>query len=448
MAYRLLNNKTDSNDESTLGYIGRTGARTLARGAESILGLPGDILKGAEGLNNYLANKLTGEETHIPLVNPNISKLANAGIEKLTGKSDVISKNILPTSENIHGVTKQLTGEHLEPKTSGEEFYDQIIGDAAALFSPVKGKVPFAKAIGGALGRSAIGNTAQWATEKVTGSPLVGTGAKIGAMALAGTIGGRKQLNNLKNESYKDAFSKIPEKTKFDFKPEKQKLQKLADKFLKGDHPDKKFIVERLNSIDSVVGGGKGAIEDVIDLKQDWNKYLSDPKLSKSNRSAIKQAVGIVNDGIKRYGSTNPEFFKPYQIAEELTGALQSTNYVQKVLSSYPYLQDSVKNPIINKLLWVGAISSATQATIPSLVGAGVSTLGIRESAKAYQLLSKSPLARKYYKDIIQSTLKNDIKAVARTLPKLDKLADKFEFKNTSPEESPERSKSRYRLVS
>lgn len=405
MKYELLEDLPNTSvGESTAGYIGRTGARTLARGTESILGLPGDIASGLRGLANY-------------------------GINKLTGEKNVIPNIPLPTSENVREyVTKPLTGEYLEPQGNGEEFYDQIIGDAASLLIPLKGKVPFVKAIGGALTRSAAGNTAQWAAEQVTDSPLVGATAKIGAMALAGTYGGRKELTKLKDQSYKKAYSNIPAKAKFDFRPEKQKIDKLSQSLLKGDRPDKKFILDRLNAIDNVVEGGKGSIQQAINLKQDWNKYLSDPSLSRSSRDYIKQAVGIVNDGIRRYGKTNPKFLKAYQTAEELTGALQSTNYIQKALSKHPALRDHVSNPLIQKLLWGGAFAATSQTSVPALVGAGATALGIRESAKVYQLLSRSPIAQKYYKDVVQSVLKNDTKAIAKNLSKLDKVANDFDF--------------------
>ena len=423
MRYELLDELPNtSQDESTLGYAARTGARTLARAGESIVGLPGDIVSGITGLVNY-------------------------GVNKLTGLKGPIGDIALPTSEGIRkNVTKRLTGEYLEPQSSNEEFYDKIIGDAASLLVPLKGKVPFAKAIGGALGRSAIGNTAQWAAESVTDSPLVGAGAKIGAMALAGTIGGRKELNNLKNESYKDAFSKIPENAKFSFKPEKQKLEKLANALSKGDRPDKSFVLDRLRSIENIgTNADRGTIQEAINLKQDWNKYLSDPSLSKSSRDSIKQAVGIVNDGIKRYGSQNPSFFKPYQAAEELTGALQSTNYAQKILAKHPYLKEKVSNPLIQKLLWGGAFYGASHTNTPAIVGIGATALGAKEAAKAYQLLARSPIAQRYYKDVINATLKNDVKAIAKNLSKLDKAANQFEF--TDEEDSPQQSNGRYEFI-
>ena len=435
MPYELIDESPNqkqgsSGPESTLGFLGRTGARTLARASESIAGLPGDIASAGVGLANY-------------------------GISKLTGKPGPIPHIPLPTSEAIReNITKPLTGEYLEPQGKNEQFYDDIIGDAAALLTPfpIKSKVPFAKAAAGALGRSAIGNTAKWAAEEVTGSPLVGVGVKIGSMALASTFGGRRALNELKKESYDKAFSEINPHTKFNLGPERNHLLKKANKIAKGDSPDKAFLLDRLRAINNISDyTGESGLKDAITLKQDWNKYLADAKLSKESRATLKEAVKMVNNGIKRYGEKNPRFYTPYKVGEELTGALQSTNYIQQILAKTPQLQESVKNPIVKHLLFTGGFYGASKlATVPQLIaGAGIA-LGAKESAQAYQLLSRSPVARKYYKDVIDATLKNDTKAIAKNLSKLDKAADQFSQKdNQSGSQVGKSSKalSRYELL-
>ena len=458
MPYELLEEAPASQDESTLGYLGRTGARGLARAGEAVAGLPGDIASGVLGLANYGISKVTGQPGPLPdRVNLGPALFGPVGMavdvaSRAFGKESPVPQINLPTSEDIkEKVTKPLTGQYLEPQGRGEQLYDDIIGDAATLLIPVKGKVPFAKAVVGALGRSAVGNAAKWAAEEVTGSTLVGAGAKIGSMALAGTFGGRKELSKIKNQSYKEAFEKVPENAKFNFSPEKSQIEKLAKSLTKGDRPDKAFVLDRLQSINNVTNkAGKGSIQEAINLKQDWNKYLSDPSLPKSSRDVIKQAVGIVNEGIKRYGETNPAFFKPYQIGEELTGALQSTNYIQKVLSKHPVLQDSMKNPLMKNLLFGGAAYGIGKMSLPALVGIGSGVVGARESAKAYQLLSRSPIARRYYKDVIEATLKNDTKAIAKNLARLDKAANDFASKHPEfdllPEEGAEQG-GRYELL-
>lgn len=405
--------------ESSLGFIGRTGARTLARAGEAVVGLPGDIASAGLGLANY-------------------------GISKITGKPGPIPKIPLPTSQAIReNVTKPLTGDYLEPQGSGEKFYDDIIGDAALLFAPFKGKVPFAKAATGALARSAIGNTAQWAAEEVTGSPIIGAGVKIGSMALAGTFGGRKQLNTLKQESYNKAFSNLKPNYRFNISPERTEIDKLIRSISRGDRPDKSFILDRLRSLDNVNGSN---LEEVINIKQDWNKYLSDPSLGKASRDTLKKAVGTLNNGIKRYGSTNPEFYKPYKIGEELTGALQSTNYVQQILSKHPYLEKSIKNPLAKHLLFGSFLYGSGKIGAPT-IAAGIGTAAaLKEGAKAYQLLTKSPVARKIYKDTIEATLKNDVKSIAKNLSKLDKVADNFSKDNPEVQQESNK-KGRYELL-
>lgn len=412
MPYKLVENDPIGQQESALEFIGRTGARSAARGAESILGLPGDVIGGVLGL-------------------------ANAGIGAVTGKeSPLPSKLLVPTSEDIRTyVTKPLTGEYLEPRGSWEKFADDIVGDAATIFMPAKGKIPFGKAVLGAFGRSAVGNTSKWAAEEVTGSPLIGGAAKIGSMALAGTFGGRKELGKIKNKSYEDAFSKVPPKTSFDITPEKNKLDKLLNSIKRGDKPEKDFLVGRLESINNIAKHpDKAQIREIIDLKQDWNKHLSDPKLSSASRSILGKSVGILNEGIGRYGASNPEFFEPYKIGEELTGALKSTNYFQKMLNKHPYIQESVKNPVVKALFYFGSGAGAKEVGLQGALGIGAAALGAKESAKMYQLLFKSPFARRYYKGAIEAALKNDSSALLKNMVGLDKAADRINVPTKKPE--------------
>ncbi len=415
MAFKILDEQPDKLPESKLGYLGRSGARGVARGIESVLGLPGDIASGIRGLSKA------------------------AGIANVTGETYGVKPSAendrlpIPTSEDIkkHG-TQRLTGEYLNPRTSGEESFDEIVGDAAAIFSPVKGKIPFAKSIVKALGKSAIGNAAKWGAEKVTGSPLVGAAAKIGSMALASSLGGRNALKTLEKQSYDKAFGSINDKTKFNFRPEKVKFDKIKKMIQKGDKPNKQFLLDRVNAFENILGKGssKASIEEAIELKRGWNEYLLDPFLSSKSKKALKGLVGTVNEGINRFGSKNKAFGEPFKIADELHGALQSSNFVQKFLSKSPLVQDTIKNPVVKHLLFGGAVTGAQALGFPKIAAGAGAIYGASELAKQAQLLIKSPTARKYYKEIIQDSLKNDTRALAKNLKGLEKEADKFIKKN------------------
>jgi hypothetical protein len=464
MPYELLEKPLTDQGESLLGLLGRTGARTAARVLEAVAGLPGDIASGALNLANYGISKVTGQQGPLPsrasIDLPSLFPFpmgiaANVGgkaLESITGQPTPTQIPI-PTSEDIkQHVTEPLTGEYLKPQGDMEKFYDDIIGDAATIFMPVKGKLPFAKATLGALGKATAGNVAQWAAEKVSDSPIVGVAAKMGAMALAGTFGGRKELSTVKDKSYKEAFSKIPEGAKFDLSPEKARIDRLVKTISKGDRPDRDFLIDRLSSFGNISDKkGKAGIQEAITLKQDWNKHLADPGMSKSTRDIMKQAVGTVNKGISRYGVDNPSFYQPYKMGEELTGALNGSNYVQKFLDKFPSLQNSVKNPLLQKIFYGGLGYGAIKSmSIPQIaVGTGTA-MGAYHSAKMYQLLSKSPVARRYYKDVVQSAFKNDVKATARNLSKLDHAANDFmqKYPDLMPEGKEGESTGRYELLS
>lgn len=419
MPYELLD---EGAPETALGYAGRTAGRTLARGAEAVVGLPGDIISGIGNLANAGIKAVTGHEIRMPETG-----LPLPGV--ISNRSTRI--NPLPTSQEIReNVTKPLTGEYLEPHTENEKFYDDIVSDAATMFIPVKGKVPFAKAALGALGKSIAGNAAQWATEKVSGSPLLGAAAKIGGIALASTMGGRRELSKIKDQSYAEAFSKLPSDTVFDFKPEKTTLEKLGNTLIKGDRPDKKFLLERIAAANDLISKADiGNVQELINLKQDWNAHLLNPEIAKSSKDILKHMVGTVNSGIKRFGAQNPEFYKPYVLGEELTGAMRSSNYVQRFMAKHPFLQEKASNPVIKHLMLGGLYSgvgyAGSKIGIPAAAAIGAGAAGIMSGAKAYQLLARSPYARQYYKNIVAASLKNDTKAAAKNLAKLNKVADK-----------------------
>lgn len=412
MPYELLDDNVQDQQEALPQTLLRTGIRTLARSGESIVGIPGDI-------SNLLLT------------------LGNKGIETVTGKESPLPRSLpIPTSENIREyVTKPLTGQYLEPSNSGEQFYDDVISDAAVIFLPVKGKIPFAKALTGSLGKSLIGNAAQWATQQVTGSPLAGTAAKIGAVALGNTIAGRRELTQLKNQSYIKAFENIPGKRPINVNKTKEVIDNLRKQVTKSDIKDKKFILERFESFyPNVDAIGDASLKDIINLKQDWNAYLRTENFTDKGRAILQQGVKALNSRIEKYGLKNKKFYEPYKIGEELTSGLQNANFVQKILQKSPYLEKGIKNPLVKFLLYGGLhkASSYLSPTTLALGAAGAGTAyGIRETAKAYQLLTRSPIARKYYKDVVQAALDNNIKLLAKNVAKLDNAANDYTNKNS-----------------
>lgn len=447
MAYKIINNNADYSDESLSKYGARTGVRTLARSVERILGTPGDIAQAAEGINNYIATKLTGEDTNIPFFNPNLINLTNKGIEKLTGKSDLLGKYIAPTSDELRQTSSNLTGGLTEPKNENEAFYDTIISDAAALLMPTAGgKLPLAKNIGKALTRSAIGNTAKWATEEVTGSPLLGTGVKIGTMALASTYGGRNKLEKLKKESYDAAENQLSNNVLSDFNPEIKKLGDILENVKKYPTKDKEYVSGILKDIKNIPSeNGKASVRDMINFKKALNEHIFDGGIRSSTRRTLEDARNTVNEGIARYGKTNPEFYQQYKQGEELHRALEGTSYVQKLVSESPKLKKLVDNDLIKHLLHVGLYKGAAHLLTPGTAALAGGAYGLYQSGRTLQLIMDSPIAKTSYMNLMKAGLKNDLKALPKYLTQLNKAANDFEIKH--PQQESSQSKGKYKII-
>lgn len=186
----MMMEESQPQGESALGYGARTIGRTAARVGEEVLGLPGNLIDVGLGLGSALTGNM------IPTYGQIQEKLPIS----------------IPTSQNIkQGVTERLTGDYLKPKTSGEEYYDDLVGTTASLLIPgagglLKGGL---KAAGKTIGKNAVlafgADLAGRSAEKATGSPLAGGLVKVGALALGSTLMGSKKISTMINEQYDEA---------------------------------------------------------------------------------------------------------------------------------------------------------------------------------------------------------------------------------------------------
>lgn len=152
--------------ESMWGTLGRGIVRSGARSVETILGLPGDITEGISALVHGARRLVTGREqgpTKIDLSSGLLASI-NKGIKDLTGyESPFPSTFSIPNSEDIKEyitkpIGKLLPEKFLEPQNEWERVSDEIISDAIPLLVPIKGKIPFAKA----LKVSGLSNLSSW----------------------------------------------------------------------------------------------------------------------------------------------------------------------------------------------------------------------------------------------------------------------------------------------
>ena len=336
-----------------------------------------------------------------------------------------------PTSEQLKKGMNQATKDYTKAKSSGEEAWDQVIGDAAAMLTPAGLGKGIAKAGIKAVGRSALGNMAKWGTEDLGYSPTTGSIVKFGTMALSSLAGGRSQLRNMQKDLYDKSDKLLDKNAVINVAPEQKYFTDVITKFTKSDVPEKKNILERLTSfLGNVAADGTAKIQELIDLKKSWNEWLRQPGLDKAVKNQLKLGVGKVNEAIGRFGKKNPEWYNAFTSADELTGALNSQSWVQGLLSKSKFLANNLSNPLIRQVLVHGVVQGITQLADPgnilASIGSAGATLAGREVLKFVRLLSKSPIARSHYKNMMKSALHEDAKTYIKELNRLDKAANIF----------------------
>lgn len=175
-------------EESAVGTIGRTLARSTARAAESVLGLPGEITEGISSLVGAGEKAIFGEKKTPQKIDlsSGLLKKINSTIKSFTGYDSPLPDQLsLPNSEDIKEyitkpIGKLLPEGTLEPKTDWEKLSDEIISDGIPLLIPIKGKIPFARA----LKISGLSNLSSWLSKKLGFSEKGQAAAKLGTTLL------------------------------------------------------------------------------------------------------------------------------------------------------------------------------------------------------------------------------------------------------------------------
>lgn len=416
-------------EESALGYIARSAARTGARLGETILGLPGDIREGLKGLAISGMNLISPESAQVFREQEQQPKLFS-----------------LPTSSDIRQKTAELTGGYTEPRTSGETKADEFLTDFALLALPVKGKIPFARAIGTDI----AGHLAKEGIEKFGAGTTSQDITKLGTFFLAGLITPGKTAKTFANNLYKQRDALIPPGADVDATNFTRNLQNLKTKLQKGVPGSKENAV--LKYVDELLtksAGGRIEIEELTNVKRQINERISElvqegTLKRKDARQLFKPLGRSVEDAIELYGSqSNAPFLKAHKQANEVWGAIEESGKVSNMVGNL-LKGHHLKTPI--GTLFTGGGAAALGGAIyhhPSLagpiIGASAIGYGANKTVELMNRIRKSPTLRKYYQGVIAESLRGNSAATLKNLQNLDKAMDHdLRVRPESGEPSPE----------
>lgn len=393
-------------------------ARTGSRIGETIAGFPGDFVKFVNFLGDKLPEvKVPGQEN-----NPLLS-LGKKGLESL------------PTSQDLREISEQYTKGYTKAQGPKEELSDEIFSLASALALPAKNPVQltgFLTALGKNLpmsfAKAAAVKGAGKGAEELGAGPKTKAAAELGMLFLTGMLG-KKTAKEYVSEKYQQARSAIPEGDILPTNKFLSGLEKVEQELSKGvSTPTKNEVLAPLKELKAKASGGGMLVEDLVQSYHDINERLNAKKLfdelSKGERQLLRNRYDTLRDEIRNtiqdYGKDNPAFLKQWQEANQGYATLAQSNKVTDFFGKH-------KSKIPSHLLTtvVAELFLGHPYIAAGTAGAAVGGGALLKSGELIYKISKSPMLRRHYLNVINEASKENLPGVVKNLEILDKELNK-----------------------
>lgn len=405
--------KQKSSNASINKSIIRYGGRSLSRAAETAVGLPGDLINLIKTGLTYGLTKATGADPE------DISKLMN--------RRQLLTP---PTSSDLKSLSEETTKGFTKPENKLEEFSDNVISDLTSLAVPIKGRVPFLRALGTSLGA----NVAKEGVGYVGGSEGAQEATKLGALFLTGLAAG-KSADKLKNNLYEKSRDSIPKGTMIDTVVLGSKLNAVKNQISKGiSTPTKTTVLKSIKDIEKKAKGGAMEFEDLVQAHHDLNEISADKKLfeelSKPHQKLLKARLdkvkNVTGETINEKGAAIPGFLENWKNANEAHGAIVKSHKFRNTIKKLTKAKSSyLTTPA---LILLEALNPGSMLYVAGSVGAGLSAM------KSGELISKfynSPVLRKHYVELLKNAADENVKATIQSISKINR-----ELKNNPDHQS------------
>lgn len=372
--------------------VRRQAARTSARALETVAGLPGDVVQLGGHLVNLGSTLLGGK------ANPQLGN-----IPYLPTSSKWRQYVTTPIAETLGGKG------YLDPQNKAEAVADEVVGDLAAFMIPIKGKIPFVRA----LKTVGLGQFAKLGAQQL-GLPEAWQEGLKAATMLGYNFAGPGKLKEGASEARAAAQSALPRGAEHSIKRLNPALEALSDLSRSGDLPVR--WKDKVGFIMDQVAGGKIPVQSVWDLSQDINHAFYGEKAPAAFNRAFKGIKESIYDFMADYGKTNPEFYTNWVDSNSIFSALAKA----EDLTSF-----------IDKNLTKGKVGLATIGSLmgfytPSTLAKYGGGLYIgKELAKTFTTLAKSPAARKYWAKTMGAAATGNAKHMNAYAGMLDKELSK-----------------------
>jgi hypothetical protein len=439
---RYLDSSEEENPESLGELVGRAGARTGARIAEAGLGQVGDIRQLVETLAAQPGKLVPGEKgqrlqqaAHDPLgalyPDPEQRKLAEEFIRKAQfGGEPTPSLARAPTTAQLQAVSESEAPELLQARSAGEEATDEFTQDLTRLLTPAGG--------GKFLGSVLIAGAAQLSKQFVRifggtkNQQELARNGLLFTLSIARAPGAKKVAIN----ELEEARAMVPPGAQVSSTPIKNSFQKIKKEpwFTSGNPPSTQPAKKLLTEAQEAIQGPVIDVDRLLELDRNANEYLGnlgqfqlvkrgDKAKARFHLNAVKDAI---NEGIQEYGKTSPEFLRQYRGAKRAYAIASKGNQIGE------YIADHIPQTLKShgaKAIFYSSLYGNAPGIFPTALGAAAAFTPPALAAKTLYRISKSPVLRRHYRNVIRNAAAKNAAALGNSLEKLDAELAKDETK-------------------
>ena len=396
-------------EEGWPSYIARNVARTGVNVASTAANLPTNILGALGTVGN--------------LVGSGLNKLRDIGgtTEERIGR--IPTEKIPNISEyTVEPLAKALLPEgYTQPQTPKEERWDELTSDITSLMLPIKGLTTGMK-LGRAAGIAGAGGLAKWAAHEAGAGEGTQTGVKLGTM-LGMSLLGPTRMKDYMTKQYELAESAIPKSANVPSDQIEKSFEGIEKVLSKGSMtPSKKFMADRINEVRSKIKDGKIPVDEAWEFKRNMNEYMSDITSPYGIQKKLPTITKGLNETLQKYGHENKAFGKAFNEAEDFYRGMNNLTPAAK------FLKKHVNNEKIGKVTAGMLMGYLPPAVGAKLIGAG---LAAKQSSAMFSMVKNSPAIRRYYGNLMQAALRENVPQFTKNLKQLDTQISKEDPANS-----------------
>ena len=272
------------------------------------------------------------------------------------------------------------------------------------------------KGLGRALGKTITGNAAQTLADELGQSPSTGQALKMGTYLLMSIPENMHKMEEMKANNYKiwgEVTEAAPQKGAITASI-KQDLAHLKQEVSRGDigREEKILMRELIDRYEKLIEPetGKIDIREATEFKKDTNKYIKDGKTPyDAKTNYLPRFVEMQKQVIKDWG---------HKYAKKAWKQYETADLIHQGQSQFAYANKRLDNALKNKPnSWHFAASIITNTP--------------KYAADIARLITTNKGFRKAYIDVFKSTVKDNDKALYKSLDYLDRETKKLTEKKS-----------------